>query len=151
MGRVRRKGFKCFISLAEKLQKDEIIVLVGLSEIQIKQLPTNIIGISRTNNIQELAEIYTAADVFVNPTLEDNFPNTNLESIACGTPVITFKTGGSIESIDDKTGAVVEKGNINELIRKIRSFKNHEITIYKGDLLKKRIISMIKREKNLNI
>ena len=83
--------------------------MVGLTEKQKKNLPKNIIGITRTNNIKELAEIYSAADVFVNPTLEDNFPTTNLEALACGTPVITFNTGGSVESIDNTTGFVVTK------------------------------------------
>jgi len=94
-------------------------VLVGLNEKQLKTLPKNIIGICRTNSIQELAEIYTAADVFVNPTLEDNFPTTNIEALACGTPVITFNTGGSPEIIDDTCGIVVEKGDMNKLIEAI--------------------------------
>ena len=83
-------------------------------------MPKNIIGITRTNSTKELAEIYSAADVFVNPTLEDNFPTTNLEALACGTPVITFKTGGSVESIDRNTGYIVEKGNIDDFIEKLK-------------------------------
>ena len=55
------------------------------------------------------------ADVFVNPTYSDNFPTTNIEALACGTPVITYETGGSPEAIDEKTGIVVEQGNINQL------------------------------------
>jgi len=116
-----RKGLKYFIEMSEVLEKDERIVLVGLSEKQLKEIPNNIIGISRTNNVEELVEIYSSADVFVNPTLEDNFPTTNLEALACGTPVVTFDTGGSPESIDKNTGFVVQKGNINELLYKIRS------------------------------
>lgn len=87
------------------------IVLVGLSDKQLKELPPHIIGIKRTNNPQELAGLYTTADVFFNPTYEDNYPTTNLESLACGTPVVTYNTGGSPESIGGN-GAVVDKGDI---------------------------------------
>ena len=82
---------------------------------QIKALPDGIIGVERTESIIQLAELYNIADVFVNPTYADNFPTTNIEALACGTPVITYKTGGSPEAIDEKTGIVVEQGNINQL------------------------------------
>ena len=121
----RRKGFDYFIELSKKIKADEIIVMVGLTKKQKDQLPENIIGITRTNDIKELVEIYSAADVFVNPTLEDNFPTTNLEALACGTPVITFNTGGSVESIDDSCGVVVEKGDIDELIKAINIIKRN--------------------------
>lgn len=116
----RRKGLEYFIDLSKKLNKDEIIILVGVSRKQKEKLPKNIIGIQRTNNVQELVDIYSASDVFVNPTLEDNFPTTNLEALACGTPVITFNTGGSIESIDEKCGFSVTKGDLVTLLDKIR-------------------------------
>jgi glycosyltransferase involved in cell wall biosynthesis len=94
-----------------------------MSEKQIKDLPVNITGIPRTESIQELAVLYSAASVFVNPTYVDNFPTTNIEALACGTPVITYKTGGSHEAIDEQTGFVIEKGYIEGLaiaIHKIR-------------------------------
>lgn len=112
----KRKGLDYFIKLEAVLGKEYKIILVGLNDKQIKELPKNIISIKKTNNTKELAEIYTTADVFINPTLEDNFPTTNLEAIACGTPIITFDTGGSIESIDSNYGFVVSKENIYELI-----------------------------------
>ena len=112
----RRKGFNHFIELSKNLRSDEVIVLVGVTNEQIQELPENIIGIKRTNSIKELAEIYSAADVFINPTLEDTFPTTNLEAMACGTPIITFNTGGSPESVYEKTGLVVEKDNLKALI-----------------------------------
>ena len=93
-------------------------------ENQLKHLPRNIIGITRTNNVKELAEIYTSANVFFNPTLEENFPTVNLESQACGTPVISFNTGGSIETIDDTTGFIVEKGDLENTIKIIRKIKS---------------------------
>lgn len=123
----RRKGFKYFIELSKKIKNDEAIVLVGLSEKQRKYLPKNIIGITRTSNVKELAEIYTAADVFLNPTLEDNFPTTNLEALACGTPIITFNTGGSPESIEDITTNIVDKGNVDGLLKSIQKAKDNKI------------------------
>jgi len=119
----RRKGLEYFIDISNKLKEDEVIVLVGLSDKQLKEIPSNIIGISQTNNINELVEIYSSADVFLNPTLEDNFPSTNLEALACGTPVITFDTGGSPEAIDEKTGLIVKKANKEDLLNKIKWLK----------------------------
>jgi putative colanic acid biosynthesis glycosyltransferase len=119
-----KKGLYDFIELSKLLKTDYQIVLVGLSRKQIEKLPDNILGIERTESVKELAEIYSASDVFVNPTYEDSFPTTNLESLACGTPVITYKTGGSPEAIDELTGIVVEQGNIGKLIDAINKVKD---------------------------
>lgn len=114
-----RKGLDVFITLAYQLPKDYRIVLVGTTDEIDKRLPTNIISIHRTNNQQELAAIYTAADVFVNPTREDNYPTVNMEALACGTPVITFRTGGSPEMIDGTCGFIVERDDEEMLKDKI--------------------------------
>lgn len=106
----RRKGLQDFIELSKILDDEYKIVLVGLTEEQKRSLPENIIGITRTNNVKELAEIYTAADVFFNPTYEDNYPTVNLEAQACGTPVVTYNTGGSVESVPKEN--VIEKGDL---------------------------------------
>lgn len=94
-----RKGLNDFIKLSKMLNEDYVIILIGLNEKQCKSMPKKIIGIKRTNNQRELAEIYTAADIFVNPTYEDNYPTVNLEAQACGTYVLTYDTGGSKETI----------------------------------------------------
>lgn len=107
-----RKGLFDFYKLAEMLDDRYAIVLVGLSEKQIKDLPKNIKGIQRTNSPQELAAIYTAADVFVNPTYEDNYPTVNLEAQACGTRVITYDTGGCKETLHTKESTLVQTGAI---------------------------------------
>ena len=96
----RRKGMADFIELANMLDDSYRIVLVGLNKEQIASLPGNVIGIGRTDSVTELVELYSAAYVFVNATYEDNYPTTNLEAIACGTPVITYDTGGSPESAE---------------------------------------------------
>ena len=132
-----RKGLKYFVDLSKNLKDDETIVLVGLSQEQQNKLPKKIICISRTNSVKELAEIYTTADVFVNPTLEDNFPTTNLEALACGTPVITFDTGGSPEAVDDRTGIVVEKGDLQSLKKAINILKQKGKKSYEHSCIKK--------------
>lgn len=113
-----RKGFYDFLKLAKLLPEDYAIVLVGLQEKQLKNLPHNIIGIMRTNGQKELAEIYTAADVFVNLTYEDTYPTVNLEARACGTPVITYRTGGSVESVEPDN--IIEVGDVVGLCEKIK-------------------------------
>lgn len=112
-----RKGLNDFIALNSLLYDDEQIVLVGLSKGQLKNLPDSIIGIERTESINDLVGLYSLAAVFVNPTSVDNFPTTTLEALACGTPVITYDTGGCAEALSTDTGLVIEKGDIG-LLRK---------------------------------
>ena len=115
----KMKGLDTFIELSKELDNQYQIVLIGLNKKQIEQLPTNIIGISRTENVQELVKWYSAADVFFNPTLEDTYPTTNLEAIACGTPVVTFNTGGSPESAYADEDNIVTN-DINSIIESIK-------------------------------
>lgn len=112
-----RKGYKDFIKLSGLIPDDYHIVLVGLDEQQMKHLPGNILGLARTENVQQLSSIYSAAEVFVNPTWSDNFPTTNIEALACGTPVITYDTGGSPEAVDHNTGFVVEQGDLESIVQ----------------------------------
>ena len=115
-----RKGLDVFIELAHRLDKEKFqIVLVGTDNNVDKQLPKEIISIHRTQNQAELAEIYTAADLFVNPTREENYPTVNMEAIACGTPVVTFRTGGSPECICEKTGSVTGYNDIDAMQKEI--------------------------------
>jgi glycosyltransferase involved in cell wall biosynthesis len=118
-----RKGFNDFIALAALLPSNCFILLVGLSKRQCKNLPPNIMGITRTDNVDELVELYSTADIFVNPTLEDTFPTTNLEALSCGTPVVTYRTGGSTESVSEDAGIVVEQGDVEGLYRAIQTVR----------------------------
>ncbi len=131
-----RKGMKDFLQLREMLGESYQIVLVGLTARQVRALPSSIMGITRTTNLKELLELYSTADVFVNPTYEDNFPTTNIEALACGTPVITYRTGGSPESIDTKSGIVVDKGDVEALYQAIVQQCEEKI-IQKADCLKR--------------
>ena len=116
----QRKGLQDFIQLRNILPKTCSIVLVGLDQRQIKELPQGIIGIRRTENVEQLRNLYTSALVYVNPTWDDNFPTTNLEALACGTPVITYRTGGSPEAISPETGFIVEQGDIQGMVAAIK-------------------------------
>ncbi len=115
-----RKGLDVFIELSKRLPDNYQIVLVGTNDKTDKQLPKNIISIHRTQNQTELAEIYTAADLFVNPTREEVLGLVNVESLACGTPVLTFRTGGSPECIDETCGSVVDCDDIDGLENEIK-------------------------------
>ena len=115
----KRKGLDVFIDLSKKLDGRFKIVLVGTDDNTDEQLPNNIISIHRTQNQAELAEIYSAANVFVNPTREENFPTVNIESIACGTPVVTFNTGGSPEILDQTCGSVVDCDDVDAMEQEI--------------------------------
>lgn len=120
------KGLYDIYILRDLLPKEEYeIILVGLSEEQKKDLPEGITGILRTNNQQELVDLYSESHVFINPTYADSFPTTNLEAQACGTPVITYLTGGSPESLSADTGIVVEQGDINAMKEAILYLKKH--------------------------
>lgn len=119
------KGELDIYKLRTMLPEDEYeIMMVGLSAEQAKNLPKGIRGIQRTQNVQELAQLYSEADVLINPTYEDNFPTVNIEALACGTPVITYRTGGSPEAVDDKTGMVIEQGNVVSLANAVMQMKD---------------------------
>lgn len=127
-----RKGLKQFEMLARTLGERYAIILIGLNERQIKELPENIIGLSRTDSTDELAALYSMADIYVNLTLEDTFPTTNIEALACGTPVITYKAGGSPESIDETCGEAVDRNSIQGVVAaidKIQSLKGECYTM----------------------
>lgn len=147
-----RKGFEYFIKLADMLDDSFEICLVGVNEKQRKMFQKKyegkIIPVMHTDSVDELAALYNRADVFVNPTLEDNFPTTNIEALACGTPVVTFRTGGSPEIIEDcnrrekhevenqtdssnsdMVGLIVDKGNIDELYKAIISILSSDCEI----------------------
>jgi glycosyltransferase involved in cell wall biosynthesis len=114
-----KKGLNDFIRLSTLLSSSFKIVLVGVNSAQKNTLPENIIGITKTENIDELVSLYSHALVLFNPTYEDTFPTINLEAIACGTPVITYNTGGSPESITNLTGIIVNQGDLDSVVNSI--------------------------------
>lgn len=118
------KGLDDFIELRRLLPEDIGITMVGLTSGQIADLPPGITGLCRTQSVDELVKIYRSANILVNPTYNDTFPTVNLEALACGTPVITYNTGGSPEAIDHSTGIVIEKGNIEQLAATVAAVCN---------------------------
>lgn len=114
-----RKGLNDFIRLSELFDDNYQIILIGVTEFDKTKIPDNIISICRTSDQAELAKYYSMADVYVNPTYEDNFPTTNIEALACGTPIITYNTGGSPEAVDEYTGIVVNRGDIPALYKSV--------------------------------
>ena len=118
---LEEKGWSDLMRLAGQLRAGEKLVLVGrTTEEQRRQLPAGVELIERTENIGRLAALYARSTVFVNPTWQDNYPTVNLEAIACGTPVVTYRTGGSVESVTDGTGFVVEQGDVDGMLARVR-------------------------------
>lgn len=117
------KGLYDIFRLRELLPEQYSITIVGLSAKQLGQLPTGIKGIERTQNVEELVQLYSDANVLINPTYADTFPTVNLEALACGTPVVTYRTGGSPEAIDENTGLIVEQGDVEAIASIVKSFE----------------------------
>lgn len=126
-----RKGFDDFIRLSKLLPANYKIVLVGLTRQQLQLLPQNIIGIKRTESVHQLSVLYSMASAFINLTYEDTYPTTNLEAIACGTPVITYRTGGSPESVTSETGIVVDKGDLGGVLEAVNIILSHNREDYR--------------------
>lgn len=117
----RRKGADVMIELANRLDRAWFqIVMVGLGEKEREKLPECITAIPPVSDKRKLAEIYTAADIFINPTREETFGLVNIEALACGTPVITFRTGGSPECVDESCGRVVACDDLDGLVEAIK-------------------------------
>ena len=130
----KRKGLEDLLELSTQLQSYQQLVLIGLSKLQLRKLPKEIIGLTETESLEELSAWYTLADVFLNPTTQENYPTTNLEAIACGTPVISYPTGGSVESAK-MYGAVCDDVKvicILEALQKLNNFtRNSDFNLSK--------------------
>lgn len=142
-----RKGLEDYMLLSKYLKPDEVIILLGLTEKQIKKLPSNIKGLSRTENIKELAELYSLADIVLNLSVEETFGLTTIEGFACGTPGVVYNTTASPELITPDTGEVVcphDTKQIRFAIDKIKS-KGKE---YYTDNCRRRAIQFFNKENN---
>lgn len=127
------KGLDDFMSMASMLTPQEVIVLVGLDKNQMAHMPANIIGIPRTSDVHELAELYSAADAFLNLTYQDNYPTVNLESISCGTPVVTYRTGGSPESVIGQCGMVTDCGDVAQALAAARKIAATDRSVWRDN------------------
>lgn len=141
------KGWNDFLKLSELLPKGIRLVLVGLNkEQETEALRHGIIGIPRTENVKELAALYSSAMLFCNLTYQDNYPTTNLEAMSCGTPVLTYRTGGSVEAISPETGWIVEQGNVEDVVKVIEQLAQRE----EGEILAQRRTCRERAEKEFN-
>ena len=122
----KRKGFIYMNQLAESLPIDDYQVVVIGKLAGDYEISDKLVHIAQTEDVNEMRQWYSNSAVFVNPTLFYNFPTTNLESLACGTPVVTFDTGGSPEALTEKVGVVTEENNSNFLEEIIKSLKLSE-------------------------
>ena len=110
------KRYDQMLELAQRLDEDSVMVLVGVSEAQKATLPAKVIGITRTEDQQQLAQIYTAADVLVNLSAEETFGLVVAEAQACGTPAIVLNSTACPEVVSPETGIVISaKANLAEL------------------------------------
>ena len=134
----KNKGLYDLFKLADLLGDEYRVVIVGLKPEQMQLVPENVIGITRTNDTRELAHIYSTADIFVNPTYQDTYPTVNLEAQACGTPVLTYRTGGSVESVPEAN--VIAQGDIQALAEAVRTGGwglKEDLLLDKRDMLKR--------------
>jgi putative colanic acid biosynthesis glycosyltransferase len=122
----RRKGLHDLLELAARFDDDERLILIGLDEKQIQALPGNVLGIKRTSNAEELAAFYTMADLTLLPSYEDNFPTVVLESLACHTPVLAYRTGGIPEMGKPPYLNLVEKGDLEGMRKFVVEYKKCE-------------------------
>lgn len=123
-----RKGLKDFLELADALPDEYQIVLVGVSARQIRSLPRNIIGIQRTENVGELVLFYSAASIFINPSLEESFSLVTVEAIACGTPVVVLDTSAVKELVCEQNGIVLGRHNAEDYLQAIRAIEMRQVS-----------------------
>ena len=127
------KGWNDYMELSNMLNDDEVIVLVGLSDKQLSNLPSNIIGVKRTEDIHELAALYSTSDIVLNLSYEETFGLTTVEGMSCGTPGIVYNKTASPELITKETGFIVEGGNMEQLLNAIATIKKQGKTYYSGN------------------
>jgi putative colanic acid biosynthesis glycosyltransferase len=140
-----RKGLSDFVELSKLLTNNDIILLVGLDENQISKLPSNIVGIAKTENQQELIDIYSAADLFLNLSVEESFGLTTVEALACGTPAIVYDTTACPELIDEQTGSIVRKKDIKGVLEVINRFKNIDKNLF-SEACRSRAVRLYNKE-----
>ena len=131
----KEKGFDDFIRLRSVLDDSFALVMVGLTKQQIRALPKGILGVAKTESPSMLAQYYSAAQVFFNPTYQDNYPTVNLEAEACGTPVVCYNVGGCRETIQLEESCVVDSFDRAVQVIKKRATTQMYIQAEKGSVL----------------
>lgn len=119
------KGWNDYINLSRLLPADCVIMLLGVKDDEMKDLPKEIIGISRVEGKQKLAEYYSMADILLNLSYQETFGMTTAEAMSCGTPGISYNVTACPELLTPETGIVVEPGNLNQVIDAISTIKRN--------------------------
>lgn len=132
-----RKGLSDYLELARQLGDDYRMVLLGLNEKQMQDLPQNVVGIKRTENVEEMAALYSGADIVLNLSYEETFGLTTVEGFACGTPSIVYNKTASPELITSDTGFVVEARDFEAIKAAVREILNNGKARY-SDACRKR-------------
>ena len=125
-----RKGLYEFHKLLGVISSEYQIVLIGLTQEQINELPHGILGIERTKDLQELVNWYSTADVYVNLSFEESFGMTSVEALACGTPIVVYDSTALPEIVNDDVGFVVEKNNIEGIKTAIEKLRENNYSQY---------------------
>lgn len=137
----KRKGIQDFEKLADMIDDTYHIVLIGTINVKETISKPNVTLIDRTENREQLAAWYTEADIFFNPTYEDNYPTVNLEAQGCGTPVITYNTGGSPEGIIAGGGSVIEQADLDAFVEKLKQIEEMQpVKIGCGEMSKEKML-----------
>lgn len=137
----KRKGIQDFEKLADMIDDTYHIVLIGTINVKETISKPNVTLIDRTENREQLAAWYTEADIFFNPTYEDNYPTVNLEAQGCGTPVITYNTGGSPEGIIAGGGSVIEQADLDAFVEKLKQIEEMQpVKIGYGEMSKEKML-----------
>lgn len=128
------KGLSDYIALSEMLSDDFKVVLVGIKREQKDKIPSRMLGIERTSSLEELVDIYSSADLYLNLSYCENYPTVNLEAVSCGIPLLTYDTGGSSEVAEITGGIVVKRGDLNGVALKIVEARDKKLKLPMLDL-----------------
>ncbi len=144
-----KKGLFDFIELSRIVRNDVVFILVGIKKDQFKLLPENIIGIPKTENRNELKDLYISADLFMNLSVEETFGLTTAEALACGTPAVVYNTTACPEIIDSDTGIVVAKKDITALNNAIEEIRLKGKDFYRLHC-RKRAVDLFDKDRQMN-
>lgn len=138
------KGLDDILKLRHLLPPGYRITVAGLSPRQLDSMHPGVEGIGRVSSTEELVRLYNDADVLINMSRADTFPTVNLEALACGTPVVTYETGGSPETVDKKTGVVVPCSDVHAMSEAIVRLRSNPLM--RSDC-RRRALELFDREK----
>lgn len=122
-----RTGDDYFYRLSTELKSDEAVVMIGFKKDELANVPKNIIALERTDSVEELAQLYSAADVVLNPSYEQTFGLVTAEAMCCGTPVIVLDATASPELVDESCGLVVPKGDYEAFKKAIARLRENPL------------------------